>query len=366
MLACLLAATLTFPAALDQAIHARGAADYYEQQAKTLESFSLRNTPSVRAETGLMNNVLRIDAFTALVTVDYPLLQHQPSLRADAALLRLRADEEANEIFRQTLDAFASLYLADARLELLRTTLEGVGSLRERSQAMLANGMISNTTAAQWEDQALTAESALVDLRLQRLDAETRLKRLIGDPSNEPLRIASLDDIAPRTMLSRPKLQEERAQIALQDAIALRKPQILMSAFGGVANVTEGTFGLYGLRFTFTLPMFDGALARRVTMTRIEADDAARARTLAETAQRNRAALFRQAMTAQDQRIALLTQAVDVAKQREQSVTRLVNAGVRRENDLLDAASDIARRESDLVAVRVERWKLEQQLRWEP
>ncbi|HJQ35903.1 MAG TPA: TolC family protein, partial [Thermoanaerobaculia bacterium] len=187
MLACLLAATLTFPAALDQAIHARGAAEFYEQQAKTLESVSLRNTPSLRAETGLMNNVFRIDAFTALLTIDYPLLQHQPSLRGDAALLRLRASEENDAIFRETLDAFAALYLADARLELLRTTFERAGALRERSQTMLASGAISNTIAAQWEDQALAAESMLVDLQLQRLDAETRLKRVIGDRSNEPV-----------------------------------------------------------------------------------------------------------------------------------------------------------------------------------
>jgi outer membrane protein TolC len=140
----------------------------------------------------------------------------------------------------------------------------------------------------------------------------------------------------------------------------------MMSAFGGVANVTDGTFGLYGLRFTLSLPMFDAATARRVAQARLEAEDAARAQSLAETAQRNRSELLRQAMTAQDKRIALLTQAVDVAKQREESVTRLVRAGVRAEGDLVDVASDVSRRESDLLTVRVERWKLEQQLRWEP
>jgi outer membrane protein TolC len=366
MLACLLAATLTFPAALDQAVRARGAAGYYERQAQTLESFSMRRSPTVRAETGLMNNVFRIDAFTALVTVDYPLLHHEPSLRADAQLLRQRANEEADEVFRDTLDAFARLYLADARLELLRTTLDRAGALRERSQTMLASGLISNTTAAQWQDQALAAESMLVDLQLQRLDAETRLKQLIGDASDEPLQVSIDGSISPRDVPSRFTLEEERRRLALEDALALRKPEILMSAFGGVANVAEGTFGLYGVRFSFTLPMFDGAVARRVAMARIEADDATRARTLAETAERNRGALLRQAMTAQDKRIALLTQAIDVAKERQESVTRLVNAGVRKENELLDAASEISRRESDLVAVRVERWKLEQQLRWEP
>jgi len=70
-------------------------------------------------------------------------------------------------------------------------------------------------------------------------------------------------------------------------------------------------------------------------------------------------------MNAADKRIALLAQAAGVARQREESVTRLVRAGVRTENDLVDATAEIARREGDLLAVRVERWKLEQQLRWE-
>lgn len=370
MLACLLAATLSFPAAFDQALRARGATEYYERQAKTLESFSLRNTPSVRAETGLMNNVFRIDAFTALVTVDYPLLGHQPSFRGDAILLRQRGEEEADEVFRATLDAFASLYLADARLELLRGTIDRAGTLRERSQTLLASGLISNTTAAQWEEQALAAQQMLVDLQLQRLDAETRLRQLLGDTSSEPLHVCLDCGGSAAAFNSGGKAaavhNEERQRIALEEAMELRKPQILMSAFGGVANVTDGAFGLYGLRFTFTLPMFDAATARRVAMARLEVEDAKRARTLGESARRNRAALLRVAMSAADQRLALLTRAIDVARQREESVTRLVRAGVRAENDLLDAASEVSRRESDLLTVRVERWKLEQQLEWEP
>lgn len=133
-----------------------------------------------------------------------------------------------------------------------------------------------------------------------------------------------------------------------------------MSAFGGVANVSDGTFGLYGIRFTLTLPMFDASAQRRV----IAAEQASRERELEETALRNRVELLRVAASANEKRIALLTQAVDVAKQREQSVTRLVHAGVRAEGDALDAMSDVARRESDLLEARVERWKLEQQLRW--
>jgi len=388
MLVYVLAATLTFPVALERAIQARGAQAHYEQQAQTLESFSFRNLPSVRAETGvssaddlnlLTHNVTRFDAYTALITVDYPLFHRdfaQSAARADAQLLRQRAADESDEIFRETLDAFARLYTANARLELLRATIDRAAMLRERSQTMLQAGLISNNVAAQWEDQALAAQATLVDLELQRLDAETRLKQLMGDTSEEPLQVC-LDScgaagFSPPTEIRRAEARrstghgdEERKRIALQEALSLRKPQVMMSAFGGVANVTDGTFGLYGVRFTLSLPMFDGAVARRIAQARIEADDAARARTLAEKAERNRAELLRVAMSAADKRIALLAQAAGVARQREESVTRLVRAGVRTENDLVDATAEIARREGDLLAVRVERWKLEQQLRWE-
>ena len=174
---------------------------------------------------------------------------------------------------------------------------------------------------------------------------------MIGDTSDEPLQVVALDDIPPRT---RPHFEQD-------DAFAWRKPQLMMSAFGGVANVSDGTFGLYGLRFTLSLPMLDGTAQRRI----IAAQEAARTRTLEATSQKNRVALLRMTATSTDQRIALLTKAVDVAKQREASVTRLVRAGVRTEGDVLDAMNDVARRESELLAVRVERWKLEQQLRWE-
>jgi outer membrane protein TolC len=389
MLVYLLAATLTFPVALERAIEARGAQAHYEQQAKTLESFSFRGLPSVRAETGvssaddlnlLTHNVTRFDAYTALITVDYPLFHRdfaQSAARADAQLLRRRADDEADEIFRETLDAFARLYTAGARLELLRATIDRAAMLRERSQTMLQAGLISNNVAAQWEDQALAAEATLVDLELQRLDADTRLKQLIGDTSEQPLEVCIVSCGAAgsqpaesnagglRARRSTGDGDEERKRIALQEALSLRKPQVMMSAFGGVANVTDGTFGLYGVRVTLSLPMFDGAVARRIAQARIEADDAARARTLAEKSEQNRAELLRMAMGAADKRIALLAQAAGVARQREESVTRLVRAGVRTENDLVDATAEIARREGDLLAVRVERWKLEQQLRWE-
>jgi outer membrane protein TolC len=250
---------------------------------------------------------------------------------------------------------------------------------------MLEAGQISNITATQWQDQALATESQLVDIELQRLEAETRLKQLTGDTSGETLRASIVLEDQPMlreikvdrmveadAAVSRASLLENRKHLALQEALSARRPQLLLSAFGGVAsvpstfrtNVEEGTFGIYGVRMTLSLPMFDAAAARRVAEARLDLEEATRVRNLTATATRNRIDLLWLAVAAAERRIDLLTQAVQVAKEREGSITRLVTAGVRPEADLVEAANDVARRESDLLAVRVDRWKLQQRVRW--
>ncbi|PYQ29595.1 MAG: hypothetical protein DMF56_11570 [Acidobacteria bacterium] len=366
----LLAATLTFPDALERALHTRGATEFYDTRASALES--ARTLPSIRAETGassandlnlITSRVTRVDALTALITLDYPLLGNsQQELRDEAALLRDRAAREEDDVFRDTLDAFARLYLADARLDSLRDSAARARTLREHADTMLAAGLITNNVAAQWQDQALAAESMLVDLQLQRLDAETRLKQLMGDRSEEPLHVVLDSGAAAASAADSSRdsgARSGRRSTVQVETRGLRKPQLLMSAFGGVANVSDGTFGLYGIRFMLSLPMFDASAQRRI----LQAEERSREREIEETAQRNRIELLRVATSANEKRLALLAQAVDVARQREQSVTRLVRAGVRAEGDALDAMSEVARRESALVEARVEGWKLEQQLR---
>ena len=400
LVAITLAATMTFPAALERAMRTRAAATTYDERAKTLEALPFRTLPVIRAETGistaenlnlLNQNVGRIDAFTALVNVDYPLFNRGAEerrllgIRADAQILRRRALDEAEDVFRETLDAFADLYVTERRIEMLTDGARRAAQLRERARTMLEAGQISNVTATQWQDQALATESQLVDLELSRLEAETRLKQMIGDTSGETLH-ASLQ-IREEPMLkeirverivetdaavARATLVEQRKRLALQEAVAQHRPQLLLSAFGGVAavpssfqsSVEEGTFGIYGLRLTMSFPLLDAAGARRLAEARIEAEEAARVRSLTATATRNRVDLLWLAVAAADRRIQLLTEAVAVARKREESVARLVTAGVRPESDLVDAAAHVAKRESDLLAVKVDRWKLEQRLKW--
>jgi outer membrane protein TolC len=129
----------------------------------------------------------------------------------------------------------------------------------------------------------------------------------------------------------------------------------------GLLFVAVGsTFGIYGLRFTFTLPSRDAAAATRLAEAQLELEAAQRMREAAEGSTRQRVHLLRLAMNASEKRIELLTRAVDVARSRQQSITRLVVAGVRTPSDLMEAVHDVARRESDLLAARVERWKVAQ------
>ena len=393
--------TLTFPNAIERAMRTRAGATTYADHAAILDALPFRTLPTVRAETAfssaenlnlLSESVGRIDAFTAVVSVDYPLLdagaerRRIAALRADAQILRRRAVDEAEDVFRETLEAFAQLYTAEQRIKLLHDGAARAAQLRVRARTMLEAGEINTITATQWQDQALATESQLVDLELQRLEAETRLKQLIGDTSSEGLRASlTLDEGEPLlreikvdaivetdAAVARASLVQERQRLALQEAVALRRPQVLLSAFGGVAAVPstfrgdadEGAFGIYGMRVTLSLPMFDASTARRLAEARLQFEEATRVRSITEVATRNRIDLLWLAMAASEKRIKLLTDAVEVARQRHESVTRLVLAGVRAEADLVETANAVARRESDLLAVRVDRWKLQQRVRY--
>lgn len=393
--------TLTFPAALERALRIRAATTTFDAHAQTLEALPFRTLPVVRAETGfstaenlnlLTDNIGRFDAFTALVSVDYPLFERGAeerrlaAIKADAQILRRRALDEADDVFRETIEAFAQLYSAERRIELLAEGAKRAAELRLRARTMLEAGQISNVTATVWQDQALATESQLVDLELQRLEAETRLKQLTGDTTGETMHAQlDLEEEGPTlkeirvdriidsdAAVARATLLEQRKRLALQEAISAKRPQVLLSAFGGVAsvptthtsNLDDGTFGIYGLRVTLSLPMFDAAAARRLAEARLDVEDAARVRSLTAGATRNRLDLLWLSIAAAERRMTLLEEAVRVAKEREQSIVRLVMAGVRPESELVDAANAVARRESDLLAVRVDRWKLQQRVRF--
>jgi outer membrane protein TolC len=332
----------------------------------------------------LARNVFRYDAVTSLLSVDYPLLdggireKQMRVARLDAQSFRQRVREVSDNLFRETLDAVGRLYAAQERSRILHAGLARAVEMRDRARKMLEMEEISTVTASRWEDEAIVAESQLLDLELQRLEAETHVRQLMGDTSGEPFEIVIALEAVPESRalalasdpgplvsadqgVARATMMFERAKLAVEEAEAARKPQMMMSAFGGVTSfgdvAGDGGYGLFGIRFTLSLPMFNGATARRVAEARLQAEQAGlESRTTTDQIRRQTSTLWL-GIASLEKRIGLLTEMVAVAQRREESVIRLVAAGVRPENDVADAAADRARRESDLLGARVELWK---------
>lgn len=350
--------------------------------ANLLEKPQRREWPTIRIETSattahsvdfIAQNVFGYDAYTSLLSVDYTLIdggvrdQQLRLSRLDAQSFRERLQDQSDGLFRETLDAVARLYVAQERSRVLNDGLQHAIKLREHAREMLAQHEISNVTAAQWHDEAIVAETQLIDLEVQRLEAETHVRQLMREASSEPIEIVLDLDATPagRTRRSRNTgLPLERAKLALAEAEAARKMQLTMSAFGGATKLSDvagdGGYGLFGIRFSLALPMFDGALARRVAEARLRAEEAAFDQRRAEDQIAHANSTLSLNIAALEKRIALLGQLVDAARRREQSITRLVAAGARAENDVAAATAERARREGDLLGVRVELWKLRQ------
>jgi len=360
MSALLLATVLTFRDVLTRVEQSHAVPQHAAQPAA-------RNLPPIRGEMTLSNN-------GTLVSIDYPFFSSHKTdeqiARLDEAAFHARRDEEAAARYRETVEAVASLYAAQERLRILNDGLKRSVTLRDRAKQLLAVNEISNATAAQWEDESLSAQSQLLALQLQRLDAETRVKQLMGDDSAEDITIdLSSGGQAPTPVRTgeAPVFHWNRAQLLLQQAEDARRPQLSASAFGGIAALSDNYFfndrrryGLYGLRLSIALPTSESS--RRVAEAQRNADEAEIAKRNFEETQRAQKAMLQLDLAAQQKRIDLLQQALDVAKEREESVVRLVTAGVRSESQAAEASAERTRRESDLAGARVELWKFRQLL----
>lgn len=395
------ATRLTFEQILTRAEEAHDVSPSAIEAAELLESPPPRiSFPILRIETSattansvdfLARSAYRYDALTSLLSVDYPLIDggiRDKQIRVaklEAQSFRQRLRESSDNLFRETLDATARLYAAQERLRILTAGLQRAVEMRERARQMLEMQEISNVAAAQMQDEAIVAESQLLDLELQRLEAETHVRQLMGDTSGEPFEVViQIDDtgesralamaadpeplIATDQGVARATMLFERKRLALEEAEAARKPQVMMSAFGGVTALSDmtndnGGYGMFGIRFTVALPMFDAATSRRVAEARLQAEQASLERRTTTDLIRRQTSTLWLGIASLEKRIGLLAQMVEIAKNREASVIRLVSAGLRPENDVADVAADRARRESDLLAARVELWKYQQILK---
>jgi len=369
--AVVFAATLTFNDAYARALAARGLTDAFAVRVvpppETHPALRLEVTAQHAQGIHLRDSgVLDLGRGSALVSVDVPIVDRAARLRrtanaeTDALLFRRHAIDEASKLFDETLEAFARLVLAQRRLDLLGAAARRANELQEHAQAQLAAGHIDNLTAASWEEQAVAAQSQQVDAELQRLDAETKLQQLMGNrDAGEIEAVADLDFAdavpAPVAGLDLAGLEERKQQLHFDDVQAQRRPQVLITGYGG----TIGHAGIAGVRLSIGLPFYD---ATRVAEAKYQLEEARRAKTASGMEDQMRAEQLRASIDGANRRVQLLARAVELSRARQESVARLVAGGARNESQLALALVDTTRRQSDLLAAQVERWKLRQQL----
>jgi hypothetical protein len=309
--------------------------------------------------------------------------------RVDALRARLNRTGAASLIapdVPQVIDAFASLYLAQQQEKIVGTLNDSLNELEARSEKLLESGDVSNITALERREAALAVRSEMLDIEGRRLAADAQLRRLIhldnGVLDNGVLDNGALDpavDIQPLVDLTavpesvaalpatanQSFVEESRAR--LREAEAGRRPRVTLSGYGGIGTAqsnfrsesSEGSFGVYGVRINFILPLFDRATQLSIVEARAQEAEAVAAvqpRPMAG----NSLLLPDPALIAK--RIELLRESATVAAEREASLARLVDAGVRPEGDLFRARYERVHRELDLLAAQLQSWK-ELQLR---
>jgi outer membrane protein TolC len=362
-----------------------------EAALRVLDSAQPGRVPTVRGEVAASNSESldfitqspgRFRGYTALASVDYPIADGGAS-RAQARIAQLRAQAfrqqhaaQSDRMYQEVLDAFASLYIAQERLAIERAGLERTLGMREEAGRLLASNQVSNLRAAQYADEASLAEAELLELQLHRDESELRLRQLIGSDSAEPLTLVveprelSSGDVRPAAggnespSLAAARLEQQAQETLVHDALARRKPQLLVSGYAGVASVPHvgnqesGTFGLYGIRFSLTLPMFDRTAILQVAERQLQAEEAAaNVDRLLRERDASLATLHRQ-LAASEQRAALIAKRLDAGSERQSSLARLLAAGVVTDLDLAKADADQAKRNADLLEAKVNVWRL--------
>jgi hypothetical protein len=329
-------------------------------------------TQASRSQELFVQTPFDLRAATLAVAVDYPLLDGgmraaaDAIARADVADARAAITQVSDADFEALLDAFGELYVANAALQ------HASEPAADRTSVLLASGQISNTTAAAWQERALALRSRQLDAELRKVDAEARLRELVGDIDVVPV----IDfDAAPALpsggVAAALHRRVERARLYVREMEARRRPNVMLSGYVGAGaasstfagTTSSGAFGIYGLRVQLALPLFDHAGAADVARAELDLARAEADRDAALREAKRAAAAEARRIEAQKKRVALLAESVEIARKRQESVARLVGAGLRNESDALAAASDVADRATRLDEARVEEWKSIQRLR---
>jgi outer membrane protein TolC len=335
------------------------------------------NADSSRTVHPFTADPLQSDFISSIVALDYPLWDGGARRgRFDAAAARARRFSGPRGLddtrLTQLIAAYGDLYLAQRSASLLRRTSARLQSAAAESVRLLESGDINNATAAQRQDLAINYATALADFEARRADAAARLLPLLGldaEPqlttlSTPPAAPAPADGVAPAD----PIVAEREAR--MREVTAAAGFRATMSAFAGAAAArsefqgvgSDGTLGVYGLRFNLTQPLFNRTSALAVAEARAELDEAIAQRDRTLSAAASRRASLQRAVKAGGRRIALTKRSVQQARLTAESMARLVAAGMRPETDQLFAEAETLRRSVDLLGAQVERWKAAQLL----
>ncbi len=353
-----------------------------------IEAAAIAEGPSIRIET--TTGVARTqDLFfkspyesrsaSAVLAVDYPLFD-----ATTRGIARAIADNEleqarrtamlADADFETLLAAYAGLWLANDELARTASLAKDVQAVSDRGEELVRQGAISNITATQWEEIALALRTRQLDAEVRKLDEASRLRQYVDEevtPSIEAFdKAPSVDpEHHPEVLLASARVA--RARLAVEEAENTRRPQFAFSGFAGLgaADATfqreqsNGTFGIYGLRFrmTYSLRESSYAAARDRAKRELESAEAQREIVMRRAKAQLASELLR--IDTQRKRIELLSESVDVSKRRQQSLVRLVAAGVQPGIEELRASAESLVRELRLNEARVEAWKSFQRLR---
>jgi outer membrane protein TolC len=347
--------------------------------------------PSVRAE--VIGNASRTLDFAtaspldlrstnAVLAFDYPLFDAGlTAARVEAVRAKLQRLADRRRLddakFAQLVESFGQLFLSQRQSEVLRPLYERLSDETSRTTQLVAAGEMSNLTAADWQEVALSFGSQLLELESRRIDAAAKVQLLTGletepvvviDFANERTEppAAELRDDATDSM----RIALDESRLRLREVVAMNGFRATLSAFIGLGAAQsefrdvrgDDTSSIYGLRVNLSYPLFRGAGEIHIAEARAALQQNQIWHDAAVDAARTRAAEYRMRARTAERRIALMQQSVSAARSREQSLRRLVGGGVRAQSELIRAEAERTRREVDLLAARIERWKAGQLL----
>lgn len=387
----------TRPTAEQEAAIGRALLDVERMRASRYPSLrAVTEARASRTTDVFANRPLNFRSVSSTIAVDYAIVPRsllsarEAEAASEAEYLRARiANDRAT--YERVVHAYSELYGITQRKALLDAAVRSVEAAESQTRHLLETGQISIVTATTSREAVLSLRARVLDLEMQRFNAQRRLREIIGDSSGADIIVdlgpdlerpevadAEMAAVVQRSIanddtIARLERDIARSRLAIEEADTRRRPQLALSAYAGVgaarsnfefSNSSSGGTGIYGLHIGLSYPLFDRArqIDRAAAQLTLERD---KARLATATEARRVAASERlREYIESGKRLALLTEWSAVEREREASLRRLIDAGVRREAELSKAVADRMPIEEQLLDLRLQRWRLSRLLRF--